>query len=155
MTTREIFNSTKTESVVRAQVLTALPTATVIDMADASSVNFLIDMGNSADTLSGSVFWTITLQDSADNITFATVTDAESLLIAIDGAKQASATSIIVDAPAEDQKVFEVTYKVPGNKRYLKLLITPTGTHTNGTPMSAMAVKGYLKVSPEAGKANA
>lgn len=155
MANREIFNSIKIESVVRAQVLTAAPTPTVINLADASSVDFLIDMGNSADTLSGSVYWTITLQDSPDNSTFTTVTDAESLLIAIDGTKQDGATSIVVDAPTEDTKIFEISYKVPGDKQYLKLLITPTGTHTNGTPMSASAIKGYLKVSPEAGKANA
>ena len=155
MSSREIFNSTKIENVVIAQVLTADPTATVIDMADASSVNFLINMGASGDTLSGSVLFTISLQDCADNSTFAAVTDAESLLIAIDGTLQASATSIVVDAPGEDSKNFEISYKVPGNKRYLKLIIAKTGTHTNGTPMSASAIKGYLKVSPESGKANA
>jgi hypothetical protein len=69
--------------------------------------------------------------------------------------KQDGATSIVVDAPTEDQKNFEISYKVPGNKQYLKLLIDPTGTHSNGTPVSAVAIKGTLKVSPEAGKANA
>jgi hypothetical protein len=155
MANREIFNSIKIESVVRAQVLTATPTATVINMSDASSVNFVIDMGNSGDTLSGSVYWTISLEDSPDNSVFTAVTDAESLLIAIDGTKQANATSIVVDAPTEDTKIFEISYKNPGNKQYLKLLITATGTHSVGTPMSASAIKGYLKVEPEAGKANA
>lgn len=155
MSSREIFNSIKIENVVIAQVLTASATPTVIDMSDASSVDFLVNMGNSGDTLSGSVYWTIKLQDSSDNSAFADVTDSESLLIAINGVKQDGATSIVVDAPTEDQKNFEISYKVPGNKRYLKLLINATGTHTNGTPMAAVAIKGTLKVSPEAGKANA
>lgn len=155
MSSREIFNSIKIENVVIAQVLTASATPTVIDMSDASSVDFLVNMGNSADTLSGSVFWTIKLQDSSDNSAFADVTDSESLLIAINGVKQDGATSIVVDAPTEDQKNFEISYKVPGNKQYLKLLIDATGTHSNGTPVSAVAIKGTLKVSPEAGKANA
>jgi hypothetical protein len=155
MSSREIFNSIKIENVVIAQVLTASATPTVIDMSDASSVDFLVNMGNSGDTLSGSVYWTIKLQESSDNSTFTDVTDSESLLIAIDGEKQDGATSIVVDAPTEDQKNFEISYKVPGNKQYLKLLIDPTGTHSNGTPVSAVAIKGTLKVSPEAGKANA
>ena len=155
MANREIFNSIKIENVVEAQVLTADPTATVVDMSDASSVDFLINMGASGDTLSGSVYWTISLQDSPDNSTFTAVTDAGSLLIAIDGTIQTDATSIVVNDPAEDSKNFEISYKVPGSKRYLKLIIAKTGTHTNGTPMSASAIKGYLKVSPEAGKANA
>lgn len=155
MSSREIFNSIKIENVVIAQVLTASATPTVIDMSDASSVDFLVNMGNSGDTLSGSVYWTIKLQDSSDNSAFADVTDSESLLIAINGVKQDGATSIVVDAPTEDQKNFEISYKVPGNKQYLKLLIDATGTHSNGTPVSAVAIKGTLKVSPEAGKANA
>ena len=109
MSSREIFNSIKIENVVIAQVLTASATPTVIDMSDASSVDFLVNMGNSADTLSGSVFWTIKLQDSSDNSTFADVTDSESLLIAINGVKQDGATSIVVDAPTEDQKNFEIS----------------------------------------------
>jgi hypothetical protein len=87
MSSREIFNSIKIENVVIAQVLTASATPTVIDMSDASSVNFLVNMGNSGDTLSGSVYWTIKLQESLDNSAFTDVTDSESLLIAIDGEK--------------------------------------------------------------------
>ena len=154
MSSREIFNSIKIENVVIAQVLTASATPAVIDMSDASSVDFLVNMGNSGDTLSGSVYWTIKLQESSDNSTFTDVTDSESLLIAIDGEKQVGATSIVVDAPTVDQKNFVISYKVPGNKQYLKLLINATGTHSNGTPVSAVAIKGTLKVSPEAGKAN-
>lgn len=155
MPNREIFNSTKVESCIRAQVRTATINGTSIDLADCSAVNVVVDMGASGDTLSGSVYWTITAQESADNSSWATITDAESLLIAINGTKQASATSIVVDDPAEDEKTFEISYKVPGSKRYFRIVLTATGTHTNGTPVSASAVKGLLKVSPEAGKANA
>lgn len=155
MPNREIFNTVKLESCIRAQVLTATTNGASVNMSDAGSVNVSIDVGNSGDTLSGSVYWTFTAQESADDSSWSTITDAESLLVAIDGAKQASATSVVIDAPTEDQKILEFTYKVPGSKKYFRVVATATGTHTNGTPMSAVAIKGHLKVSPEAGKANA
>ena len=155
MSNREIFNTTKVENCVLAQTLTTTTNGSSVDMSDANAVTFIVNMGDSADTLSGSVLWTITLEESSDDSIFTTVTDAESLLIAIDGTKQALATSIVVDAPAEDSKVFEIAYKVPSSSQYLRPVITATGTHTNGTPMSVIAVKGVLKVSPESGKADA
>lgn len=155
MSSRELFNSIKIESVVATRVLTTSATPTVIDMSDASSVNFLVNMGTAADTLSGTVYWTIKLQESLDNITFTDVIDSESLLIAINGVKQKGAISIVVDTIAKSAKIFEICYKVPGVKRYLKLLVNATGTHTNGTPVGVVAMKGNLKISPEAGKANA
>lgn len=154
MSSREIFNTTKVESSVIAQTLTTTTNGASVDMSDANAVTFVTSMGASGDTLSGSVFWTLTVEESDDNSLWTTVTDAESLLIAIDGTKQ-SGTSIIVDAPAEDEKIFEIAYKTPGDKRYARQVITATGTHSNGTPMAVAAIKGLLKVSPQSGKADA
>lgn len=154
MSNREIFNTTKVENSILAQTITATTNGSSVDMNDAEAVTFVTNMGASGDTLSGTVFWTLTIEESADNAAWTTVTDSESLLIAIDGTKQ-TGTSIVVDAPAEDEKVFEMAYKVPGDKRYVRQVVTATGTHTNGTPLSVTAIKGFLKVSPESGKAEA
>lgn len=155
MPNREIFNTTKTESSIRAAVLTSTTNGSTVDLKDAEAVNVILDVGQSGDTLSGSVYWTITAQESSDNSSWSTITDSDKLLIAVAGTIQSAATSVVIDDAAEDSTTVEVSYKAPGGERYFRIVVTATGTHSNGTPMSASAVKGYLKVSPESGKANA
>lgn len=154
MSSREIFNTTKLENCIKSQVITTSTNGTSVNMADADSVTFAFNIGASGDTLSGSLYLTLKLQDSADNSTFADVTDSDSLLIAIAGTKQSGST-VVIDSSSEDEKVIEIAYKIPANKQYIRPVIALTGSHSNGTPASVTAIKGNLKLSPESGKANA
>ena len=94
-------------------------------------------LGASGDTLSGSVYWTLKLQHCDDDATYVDVTAAE--------LHNGSAT-VVVDAPGEASQTYGFGYV--GGKRYVKAIATPTGTHTNGTPIGVVALKGNAALAP-------
>lgn len=99
-----------------------------VDTKGFEAAEMVFHFGDSGDTLSGSVYVTPTLEES-DTLGsgYTTVAAADML-----------GTLTVIDAPAEDQVVQAVGYT--GNKRYIRALMTFTGTHTNGIPVSAVAV---------------
>ena len=90
-----------------------------------------IYLGVPLDTLSGSIKWTLSLQecDTAGG-TYTDVADAD--LINANGV--AAANAVVVDANGEASRIYSFGYR--GTKQFLKLKATKTGTHTNGTPMA-------------------
>ena len=58
------------------------------------------------------------------------------------------ANDVVIDDPAEDDVVIARAYV--GAKRYVRILFTQTGTHTNGTPISALVIKGVPRHAPVA-----
>lgn len=104
-------------------------TGTGVDLKGYESAVAIAHIGVSGDTLSGTVLLTPTLEESNDNITFTAVAAAD-----MEGA------FTVVDAADEDAVVQSVGYK--GSKRYLRVLVDFTGTHTTGTPISAVIVRG-------------
>ncbi len=109
---------------------------------DASGLGFILNVGESGDTLSGSVLWTITVQESSDNSSFSAAAAADVDLY-LDGVEQ-SANSIVIDAAADDDVIIHALYK--GHEEYVALNIAATGTHTNGTPFSVTGMR-RMKVS--------
>jgi hypothetical protein len=111
-----------------------------VDLAGFDSAKMIAHIGDSGDTLSGSVYMTAAFQESdASGSGFAN--------IAADDLK-GGLNDVVIDAPAEDQVVIQRNYV--GGKRYVRVLITFTGTHTNGTPISALVVKGNARHAPAA-----
>lgn len=104
----------------------------------------LVHVGNSGDTLSSSVYIEVEIEESDDNSTFTDVADAD-LDAYVNGTNDGCIAKI--DAPTEDSLVLEVEYH--GTKRYVRPVINVTGTHTNGTPISAVII-GYDKRSTPA-----
>jgi hypothetical protein len=45
-------------------------------------------------------------------------------------------------------QIYKIGYR--GNKQFSRVTITKTGTHTNGTPIGMMAVKGHPQLAPTA-----
>lgn len=104
-------------------------TGVAVDLSDYEAAEMVFHFGISGDTLSGALLVTPTLQES-DTTTggdFTNVAAADQL-----------GTLTVIDAAAEDPAVMAVGYT--GNKRYIRALVTFTGTHTNGMPISAVAV---------------
>lgn len=93
--------------------------------------------GISGDTLSGSVYWTITFQESADNSTYTTIATAN---------LQGGTGTHTIDAAAEDPTTLVRQYV--GSQPYVRMLGTATGTHTNGTPISAVVLLGRYRKQP-------
>lgn len=57
-----------------------------------------------------------------------------------------NSTLALIDDAAEDDVLQVVEYV--GKKRYVRVFVDMTGTHTNGTPMSAICIQGYAAKAP-------
>lgn len=101
-------------------------------------VEHVVHVGVSGDTLSGSVKLDVILQhgDAADFGDMAAVTDANH----VQGSMATIASGIVatIDDAAEDDVIVKIGYKGP--KRYSRIVLTKTGTHTNGIPLSALNI---------------
>ena len=112
-------------------------TSTTVDLKGYDSANVLFAVGASGDTLSGSVYWTLKLTHSDDDSSYSDV--------ALVDLNNASAT-VVIDSASEDKTVYGFGYH--GSKRYLRAVATPTGTHTNGTPLGIVALRGTPAYAP-------
>lgn len=113
-------------------------TGVYVDLQGYEGAMFLAHIGQSGDTLSGSVKWTVSFQESdASGSGFADIADTD---------LTGGANAVVIDAAAEDEVVIQRGYL--GAKRYVRVLCTATGTHTYGTPLSAVVIKGYPRHAP-------
>lgn len=106
-----------------------------VDLKGYNACEVAVTVGESGDTLSGSVKIDLKLQHS-DTTTDGDFTDVG----AGDILGAAAATFATVDADGEDGAVYSVGYV--GSKRYVRVFADTTGTHTNGTPIGAVAILG-------------
>ena len=115
---------------------TAEGTAVAVDIRFFEAITMIAQLGASLDTLSGSVYVTVSFQHCA-------VTTAGSFVNIPDADLHGGANDVLVDAAAEDEIIIKRDYT--GALRYVRVLITFTGTHTNGFPLSACVVKGLAR----------
>ena len=123
--------------------ITADADGITIDTRGFESVSVIFVVGESGDTLSGSVYIELELEDSPDNSTWTDCADAD-LTKSVTGTNTGTAAKI--DAAAEDDVVVAVGYI--GDKRYVRGVINITGTHTNGTPIGIVGLQGHPLRSP-------
>src|SRR5687768_12846823 len=116
---RDLYHNVKATQVLHPAVATTTQTSSTIDLKGFDSAMVTFAIGQSGDTLSGSVYWTLTLQHSDDDSDYTTVTDDD-----ISG----GAASAVIDSASLDEAAYSFGYI--GAKRYLKGIATPTGTHT-------------------------
>ena len=83
------------------------------------------------------------VQESDDDSTYTAVADAD-LSDSVTGTN--TGTFAVIDDAAEDDAVYSTKYI--GNKRYVKVVANLTGTHTNGTPLGCVALKGGNNYRP-------
>lgn len=134
---RDIYNHLKITQVANEAAADDTIESAIIDTQGYGSNMVVFDVGESGDTLSGSIYWTLTVEEGDDTVSFTAVDDAD-LHNGVD--------SVVIDAPAEDGVAVKFGYK--GNKRYLKGVATPTGSHSNGTPIGILAVQGHAANEP-------
>lgn len=117
-----------------------------IDTQGHEACTIVASVGASGDTLSGSVKHDFKLQhsDTTTDGDFTDVVDDEYVV----GQTPNASTGVFltIDDAAEDDVEFKVGYVGP--KRYVRLVDDTTGTHTNGTPMAAIAVLGHSRHLP-------
>lgn len=117
---------------------TTTVTSSAINLTPYNSVtiNFIFGAASN-DTLSGSIYWTCTIQESDTyNASFAAVDASEITNL--------SANSVVVDANGELGVSYKIGYK--GNAKYLRGVVTATGTHTYGNVIAIEAIAGDLKM---------
>lgn len=113
-------------------------TGAVVDLAGANAAELIVAVGQSGDTLSGSVKLDLKLQHGdAANLSDAAAVAAADVL----GSWATGGIFATVDADGEDGTVYRVGYR--GSKRYIRLFVDTTGTHTNGTPIGAVVVLAH------------
>lgn len=125
-----------------AQTLTADGTGAACDLLEHDGCLVIFNIGNSADTLSGSVKIELEIQTSDDNSTWVAAPDAE-VSSTVTGTN--TGTVAVIDAPAEDSAIFTAAYL--GRERYVRGVINLTGTHSSGTPCSISYVRSRDKYS--------
>lgn len=133
---RDFENNMKYDQVVDPVLIKADADGASVDLLGYKGVTFLALVGESGDTLSGTVYVELEVEDSADDSTFA---DCADTLITNEVAGNNDGTFAKIDAAAEDDDVFATTYTGP--KRYVRPVINVSGTHTNGIPIGIVAVR--------------
>lgn len=124
---------------------TADANGTAVDTQGYGSVSFFALFGASGDTLSGSVYAEVELEESDDNSTFTDVADAD-VVTAVTGTN--TGTIAVVNDPAEDDQTYKAGYI--GGKRYVRPVYNVTGTHSNGMPVAVIAVLSNPTYAPAA-----
>tara|TARA_Y100000114_G_scaffold24479_1_gene20181 strand:+ start:661 stop:1074 length:414 start_codon:yes stop_codon:yes gene_type:complete len=129
-------------------VRTAAANGTGVDLQGYESATILVDVGAEGDTLSSSVHFEVSLEESDDNSTFTDVAQAG----IIDGTISSGGIFLKLDGttggdPDSTGGIFRVGYV--GGKRYIRVVLAKTGTHSNGTPLGAMVVRGHARHSTD------
>ena len=129
-------------------VKTAAGNGTGVDLQGYERATVLVDVGAEGDTLSGSVYFEVSLEESDDNSTFTDVAQAG----ITDGTIAAGGIFLKLDGTANGNPdtaggVFRVEYV--GNSRYIRVVLAKTGTHSSGTPIGAMVVRSGSRHSSD------
>jgi len=124
-------------------VTTATRVGAPIDRQGFESVEHIISLGMSGDTLSPSVSLSLKLEESEDGSNWSpVVNDSDVIGASVDG----SGIFALVDDGAEDGQAYAVGYV--GDARYCRVQVSLAGTHTNGTSVAALALLGHGTVKP-------
>ena len=127
-------------------VRTADANGTGVDLQGFEGAMCVFDIGAEGDTLSSSVHFEVSLEHSDDNSSFSDVAQAD----IVDGTISSGGIFLKLDGtaggnPDTTGEIFRVGYR--GGKRYIRVVLAKTGTHSNGTPIGAFIVKSHARSS--------
>ena len=142
---RDISNRTVAVATQVPAVVTADANGTGIDLQGFNSAMVVVNTGAEGDTLSGSVKFDFILEESDDDSTYTAVTSSTSVT---EGSVDSSGIFLTLDANGETPQISQIGYI--GGKRYIRCKIDATGTHSNGTPIGVVVVKGNPTDSEDA-----
>jgi len=139
-------NIVVSNSIINA-VKTAAANGSGVDLKGFEEATAIVDVGAEGDTLSGSVYFEISLEHSDDDSTYTDCVQAD----IINGTIAAGGIWLKLDGttggdPDTTGGQWQIGYV--GGKRYVRLVLAKTGTHTNGTPISGVIVKSRPRVAP-------
>ena len=134
---RDLYHNVLVTQHLNPVVSTSTKTSTTIDLQGFNSAVVVVALGQSGDTLSGSLYWTLTLQQSNDNATWVALAATDT---------NTGATSVVVNATTLDKAAYSIGYI--GNMRYLQAVATPTGSVSSGVPIGVIALRGTAAYRP-------
>jgi len=134
---RDLYHNVLAAQVLSPVVSTTTKTSSAIDLQGFSGLSVVFDLGLSADTLSNSLYWTLSLEEGNDNSSWTAVSATEC---------NAGVNSITVNTTSSDRQAYAIGYI--GNARYIKALATPTGSVSSGMPIGIVALKGISAYRP-------
>ena len=140
-------NLSPANSIINA-VKTAAANGTGVDLQGYEGALAVVTVGAEGDTLSGSVYFEISLEHSDDNSTYTDCAQAD----IVDGTIAAGGIWLMLDGtaggnPDSTGSVHQVGYR--GGKRYVRLVLAKTGTHSNGTPICGDIIRGAARHSTD------
>lgn len=126
-------------SIINA-VKTAAEDGSGIDLQGFEEATAVVSVGAEGDTLSGSVYFEVSLEHSDDDSTYTDCVQAD----IVNGTIDAGGIWLKLDGttggdPDTTGGQWQVGYV--GGKRYVRLVLAKTGTHSTGTPISGLIVK--------------
>lgn len=139
---RDLHNQVAVRHTLVPATVTTDVTSATVDRRGFESVEHALMVGQSGDTLSGSVKIDIKLEHSHDAATWEPV----SIPDVIGGPVETPGLFATIDDATKDETVYRVGYV--GGRRYSRLVADFAGTHTNGTPLSALALLGHAHAKP-------
>jgi hypothetical protein len=142
VTMRSLYDVVDLVQILDPIVAKADKTSAAVDTKNYDSVRLVVNLGASGDTLSGSVYLELEVEESDDNSSWSDVAD-EHLSDYVNGTNDG--TFALIDAAAEDEQLYDVEYR--GYKRYIRVIVNLTGTHSSGIPVGAVALCGLKKVA--------
>lgn len=105
---------------------------------------FVATCQDSLDTLSGSLYVELEIEESDDDSTYTDVADSD-LSNYVAGNNDGTFAKIVASTMASN--IYKCQYK--GSKRYVRCVINVTGTHTNGLPLQVSSMKLGPDVAPQ------
>ena len=123
--------------------------STGIDTQGANSAMVIVNVGAPGITFSGTNKVDIKLEDSADNSTFAAVTNNN---FVTGGTVDSAGIWQTIDANGECNAVYGLGYVGP--ERYIRVVLDFSGTHGTGTVFGVTGALGNLESAPTYAQAN-
>jgi hypothetical protein len=145
----DLHNNIKVVGAYAPIIITADADGGTVDRQGFESVEHVVFLGATGDTLSGSVYAELVLQHSDNGSTWVDVTSADDVLVGNDGvsaAPDANGVFATIDANAEDERHFRIGYR--GGKRYSRVQCDLTGSHSNGIEFCAIGILGHPHQAP-------
>lgn len=140
---RDLHSSLGLIQTLDPAVTTASRAAAPVDRQGFESVEHVVLIGVSGDTLSGSNTISLRLDESEDGSNWSPVIDDSHVLgVSIDEA----GIFALIDDGSEDGLAHSVGYV--GDARYSRIQVLLAGTHSNGTPVAAMAFLSHANIKP-------
>lgn len=133
-------------SIINA-VKTTGANGSTVDLQGFENATAVVTVGAEGDTLAANLYFTVALQHSDDNSAWSntTQTDIVNGTIAADGIflKLDGTTGGNPDTTGGEWQVGYV-----GGKRYVRLVLAKSGTHSTGTAMSGVIIKSTPRNAP-------